>query len=571
MSSSDAGNKAFYWAAFFLQVLKQQGLEHIIISPGSRSTPLTMAAAASEDLCKHVVLDERSAAYMALGIGKSTNNPPVLICTSGTAVANYFPAVIEARSGGVPLLLLTADRPPHLHHSGANQSIDQQKIYGQYPVFFHDVGEPSIDKKGLESLQRLAAQSVHHAKSQGGPVHINFPFRKPLEPDKEYIESFKQDIQPFELKNKHAFSSGKEEEFSFQPHISSTVKNAENPLIVIGQLAAKTNLQPIFDLARQLSAPVLSEQGVIDSKFAIQGFDGFLRNPVNRRNLKPDVIFRFGCQPASKSLLQALASWTPEAHIYLSDSGEWTDVENATTDFIDWNGECFDNIDCLNLSDRWLKKWKKTEQNYFERASKTFTKQETLTDGHIYHHIAPMIPESWTVFVSNSFPARDHSMFGQWRENKVFTNRGASGIDGITSTAMGVNIGSRQAGILFTGDLAFLHDLNALLNHKKLVSTLVIVVINNQGGSIFRMLPIAEHQKYFNPYFETPQEVNISRLAQSFEIHRKTINTIDQLEKFNLKDFVLKSEQNLHLIECVTDPEASMRVRKNLWEASYES
>jgi 2-succinyl-5-enolpyruvyl-6-hydroxy-3-cyclohexene-1-carboxylate synthase len=181
-------DRAFFWATTFLRELHACGVSQLVISPGSRSTPLTIAAYAHPGLKTHVVLDERSAAFMALGMGKSQGKPAGLVCTSGTAAANYYPAIIEARHSGVPLLVLTADRPPHLRNIGASQAIDQVKLFGDYPVFFHEAGEPVLEQQDVNRLKSVAAQSVSASLNRKGPVHINFPFRKPLEPDPGFVE-----------------------------------------------------------------------------------------------------------------------------------------------------------------------------------------------------------------------------------------------------------------------------------------------------------------------------------------------------------------------------------------------
>jgi 2-succinyl-5-enolpyruvyl-6-hydroxy-3-cyclohexene-1-carboxylate synthase len=559
-------NEAFYRAVVFLRELDRYKLKHIVLSPGSRSTPLTLAAATLPGIEKYIILDERSAAFTALGIGKTTRSPAALICTSGTAVANYFPAVIESRKSGVPLLLLTADRPPRLHHSGANQTIDQQKIFGSYPVFFRDIGKPPADEKNIKYLQRLARQSVHFSQSRQGPVHLNFPFSKPLEPEQEFIETICLENEKLNDEHIPVITENQAEKSSFGDDTLQAIHEAERPLIIIGQLTAKTTLQPIFDLAEVLQAPVLSEQGIINAALGIQGFGGFLGS--NKEQLKPDLIIRFGREPASKPLLQAIRRWTPKRHLYLSDSGEWSDIAHSAIDFIEWNGNGFNTEKLPQKPRTWLEQWKSIEERYAEKLATVIAKQKVLTDGHIYHHLTPLIPDDWNVFISNSFPARDHSMFGRWNNQQIFTNRGASGIDGITSTAMGVNIGSNQPGILFTGDLAFLHDSNALLNHASLRQPLIIVVINNQGGSVFRMLPIADHKKYFSAYFETPQQADITALAQSYGVHTQKIQTIDQLKQLDPASLAAKSATKLCVIECVTDPETSMKLRNELWDSA---
>ena len=565
MIDIDEKNRAFFWASVFIRTLQRAGVRHVIISPGSRSTPLTLAAAACDQIQTHVMLDERSAAFFALGIGKATDNPAALICTSGTAVANYYPAVIEARMSNTPLLLLTADRPLHLRNTGANQAIDQQNIFGKYPVFFRDVSEPVLNNKKLKQLASLARKAVASAQNNQGPGHLNFPFSKPLEPESAFISSVDEIIAPFIPDESGSPARYQKDENSFNEKVVAKIQSAKRPLIIVGQLAPKSHLSVIFELAKKLNAPVLSETGYKNTDNAIQGFEGFLRNRAVQNRLKPDAILRFGRQPASKSILLAVKNWKIDNHFYFSDSDQQVDIANTTTGFSSWNGREFKISLTNGNGQNWLNQWKEAEQNYLEKSGKVLAEYGALTDGHVYHHIVPQIPENWFVFASNSFPARDRSMFGQWKDQLFFSNRGTSGIDGITSTAMGVTAGLDRPGILFTGDLAFLHDTNALLNAKKIDQPLLVVVINNSGGSIFRMLPIAKHKKYFEPYFETPQQANINTLATSYGTSCQTVNTIRKLQNIKIADLTPGAAANLSILECQTDPKISMELRNRLW------
>jgi 2-succinyl-5-enolpyruvyl-6-hydroxy-3-cyclohexene-1-carboxylate synthase len=271
MTDSHAGNTAFRWTDTFLRTLQSYGVEHIVISPGSRSTPLTLAAASNSQLKKHVILDERSAAFTALGIGKATNVPAVLICTSGTALANYYPAVIEARESGIPLILATADRPPNLRATGANQAIDQQKIFGDYPVFYHDVGEPKTEKNDFDRLQLLAQQAFTLSREKRGPVHLNFPFRKPLQPEPKFLKSYSP---PSISSDQHSkIQSG----LALSNNLQQNISHANRPLIIVGPLAPQDDCSSIAQLAKKLWCPILTESK-IDHPNTITGFAGYLRN-----------------------------------------------------------------------------------------------------------------------------------------------------------------------------------------------------------------------------------------------------------------------------------------------------
>lgn len=555
-------NCAFYWTTTFFRSLQDQGVRHVVISPGSRSTPLTLAAASNDHFQKHVILDERSAAFTTLGIGKATNNPAVLICTSGTALANYYPAVIEARQSGVPLILATADRPPHRRATGANQAIDQLKIFGDYPVFFHEAGEPSCQKEDLDRLHMLGRQAVSTSREKRGPVHLNFPFRKPLEPEPDFLEKIALENSERAVSTE---KSSKTSSLLLSGEIQNNISKAQKPLIIQGPLAPGDDNDTISSLTEQLHCPILSESA-IKSNQIITGFAGFLRNEDLRNNLQPDLILRFGFQPTTKSLELALQQWEPDHHYHFASTGDWQDATFSDAEHIPWRGQPISCPEVESSADtEWLDKWKTAEQQFRSHYEETITETATLTDGAIYHHFTPQLSEDYFTAVSNSFPARDIHLFGKQSPNKpLYLNRGASGIDGVTSTALGLSLSLDKPGILFTGDLAFLHDTNALLNHDKLNNSLAIVVINNSGGSIFRMLPIEQHKEYFEPYFETPQSANIEQLVASYSIPYCKVESKSALQNISLPQWV-EQHYGLSVIECKTDADDSMELRKKLW------
>lgn len=563
MTDTHSGNTALQWANTFFRSLLQYGVEHVIISPGSRSTPLTLAAAINDRLQKHVILDERSAAFTALGIGKSTNVPAILICTSGTALANYHPAVIEARQSGIPMILATADRPPNLRATGANQAIDQLKIFGDYPVFFHEVGEPKGEDTDRRRLEILGQQAVTLSREKRGPVHLNFAFRKPLEPEPGYLKQLKKE------NDETAFHKREVEQPSsleLSESIQNKITNSRRPLIIAGPLAPNDEVAAISDLAKKLDCPVLSESA-IESENTIRGFDGFLRNKSVRNRLSPDLILRFGFQPTAKSLEMGLCHWDPAHHYHFASTDSWQDATCSGATRIPWRGQAINTVEFeASTGKKWFSKWKKVENNFKKFYDQSLRETGTLTDGAIYHNLTPQITDTHFLTVSNSFPARDIALFGrQASDIPLYINRGASGIDGVNSTALGINLGLEKPGVLFTGDLAFLHDTNALLNHNKIDHPLVIVIVNNSGGSIFRMLPIEHYDQYFERYFETPQSANIATLADSHGIPYQQISSLSELENVDLDRWTTE-HSGLSIIECQTDAEASMNLRKKLWD-----
>jgi 2-succinyl-5-enolpyruvyl-6-hydroxy-3-cyclohexene-1-carboxylate synthase len=564
MTNSHTGNVAYRWTTTFLQTLQVFGVRHAVISPGSRSTPLTLATAANKNFQKHVILDERSAAFTALGIGKATNIPALLICTSGTAVANYFPAVIEARQSGVPLILATADRPPQLRATGANQAIDQLKIFGHYPVFFHEVGEPKEAAEDLNRLQVLAQQAITMSLEKRGPVHLNFAFHKPLEPDPQVLKEQPKVSNTASLVNEEILEHTLQLSGAVQQIISEAVK----PLIIVGPLAPGDSTKSITKLADILRCPIVSESTINHSN-TISGFPGFLRSDKLRAEFAPDLILRFGFQPVSKCLEWGLKDWNPTHHLHFASTNAWQDATSSGAERISWMGKKirWNNLEESPNSD-WLDQWKSAKNRFSKHYEEAINQQKVLSDGAIYHHFTPQLTEEHFIGISNSFPARDISLFGkQSQDIPVFMNRGASGIDGITSTAIGLSLAQQRPGVVFIGDLAFLHDTNALLNSQKLQYPLTLIILNNSGGSIFRMLPIEEYSEYFNTYFETPQSVNIKQLVQAYDIPYRSIDTLSMLYDTNISNW-MSQHPGLSIIECKTDADASMKLRKSLWNFS---
>lgn len=565
---TDKQNKAFFWATTFLRELHAHGISQLVISPGSRSTPLTVAAAVHPGFTTHTVLDERSAGFIALGIAKASGIPAGLICTSGTAAANYFPAIIEARHSGVPMLLLTADRPPNLRNIGASQAIDQVKMFGDYPVFFHEAGEPVLEPEDLQRLRTAASQSVCSSIKRKGPAHINFPFRKPLEPDPEYVQQVERENRNSSIENAipqtkvFQSSSGT----SIPAELQKLLSECKRPLVIEGPTGSTSSTKPAASLAKVLNAPLLSEFPGTAHPNRITGFDGFLKNRSMRTELRPDLILRFGMQPVSKAMDIYLKELTDIPHIHFAELDEWQDATHTVSHRIEWSGDELNwEISSAQRESNWLDGWKKIDNKFKTNKARQLNSEDKLTDGHIFHHLGEQIPDQWNVFLSNSFPVRDWMLFAGSPPHPTFVNRGASGIDGIISTAIGGTIASQQPGILFIGDLATLHDSNALLSAPLLKHPLVIIILNNGGGNIFRMLPIYQHQTLYKEYFETPQKINFNALADSHGLPYVLVDTIDQLNKINIKKY---TAPGLHLVECKTNSDASMQIRHNLWNFS---
>lgn len=565
-------HKPFLRAATFLHHLYMNGVNHLFISPGSRSTPLTIAASLHPFLKSTVVLDERSAAFMALGAAKQSGRPSVLICTSGTAAANYFPAITEAKESGVPLIVITADRPPHLRNIGSSQTIDQTKLYGDQAIFFHDTGETDNKEPDHRQLTYLAKQAVEKSVKLGGAAHVNMPFRKPLEPNEADME---EAVRLFSEPATRTFPPFGETPYDVQlsEELVSLINRSERPLIIIGPFNPFGKLQnQLNELREKFQAPLIAEPGsqISDRNEGkiYQRFEQFLRNIDTRKELTPDLIIRFGDQPFTRSILSAMDEWRdiPVVHV-ASRAGDQDHAMSTNFKISCKPGDTInlDSIEPRTFSD-WNSLWKKAEESSEFELKQTLTTRKKLTDGHIFHHLSTQLSDEWNTMLSNSFPPRDMAMFGAPFGNQI-VNRGAAGIDGITSTAIGAQIASNRKTCAILGDLAFLHDSNALMTlSTKQGQPMAIVVVNNGGGTIFRMLPIHEmmkksgRQDSFQEFFTTPQIVSIEYLAKAHNIDYRVMSTVTELQSLQLN-----SIDRHTVIECVTNADISMELRNELW------
>jgi len=495
-----------------------------------------------------------------------------LICTSGTALANYYPAVIEAKESGVPMIIISADRPPALRGIGSSQTIDQLNIFGNRALYFHEVGEPTGALSDIKRIHSLGQQAIDIATYRGGAVHINYPFRKPLEPSKERLN---KQIQLSEKQFKDHIKSENaitRRVSHLNPTILSLMTASKKPVILCGPSDPARSLQRLVRKTGDLlNAPIIAEPGssISYQDEDINRYEQFLRNPEHLSDLKPDLILRFGDQPFTKSLLMALDSWSDVLTIHFNTKEAMQDHQLS----VDYHVHC-ESIDDFDYSEiekktasEWFSKWKKLDQKSQSVLKNELSAETKLTDGHIFHHISSSLDENWNIMLSNSFPARDMALFGNHRKDQ-FVNRGAAGIDGIISTAIGQHIAGNQPTCCMIGDLAFLHDSNALLSLNKMKHPFVVVVVNNGGGTIFRMLPVAkmnhnvDSEDLFKTYFETPQQTNLKKLAKANGIEFIRITNLEDLRELDLNKI-----NDRCIIECVTDADRSMSMRKNLWQS----
>ncbi len=504
------------WARTFMDTLAAAGLRDVVIAPGSRSTPLVMAAARHPSLRARVHLDERSAAFFALGVGKGTGRPAAVITTSGTAVANLLPAVVEASQSGVPLLLLTADRPPRLLGADANQAIDQPRIFGSYPREEHALGIPSADPREIRHLRTVAARAYGATTGPNpGPVHVNFPFDKPLEPvesgDLPGSESLPT-LPPLRVRRGGPRLS---DEVIGRVH---ALLDTGRGVVVAGPSEDRARLGPAVRAFAQARGWPLMADPLSGARFGateghvVAGYDLFIDDPVIREELSPEVVVRVGASPVSAALQRWLFAHADVPQIVVDTAGRWKDHGGTAHSY--YVADPVDTLDRLHASTgdaQWLQRWRDIDA----AARSALPAGSDAHEGAIARAVVDSLPTGSTLVVSNSMPIRDVDAFAHPSEKAigVLANRGASGIDGVVSTAFGVAVGTDGVTVCLIGDVAFFHDQNGLLWHREDDARVVFVVVDNDGGGIFKMLPIADFDPDFTRFFTTPHGLDFSHAA----------------------------------------------------------
>ncbi|MFP9191976.1 2-succinyl-5-enolpyruvyl-6-hydroxy-3-cyclohexene-1-carboxylic-acid synthase [Natronosalvus vescus] len=538
-------NRATLWGRTLVEELVASGLEAVCVAPGSRSTPLTVAFAQHPDVAVYSHLDERSASFFALGRARRTGEVTALVCTSGTAAANFHPAVIEADRARVPLLVLTADRPPELRDSGANQTVDQQKLYGDAVRWYAELPVPEPEGRALRMLRTTAARALANTiGTPAGPVHLNCPFRKPLEPTplsgsvpdglEETLAGSGRD-GPFVRTT--AGETALPAESREAQRIARVLEDANRPLVVAGPADPPVRrLDPgvLVDLATAIGAPIFADplSGVrfgshledLEEGLVCGGYDSYVDAVPD-----PDVVLRIGDSPTSKSLSHALRD-ADCRQILIDPAGEWREATFTATDLV--GAEPQGVLEAVaaaveydrargTTDDGWLERIREAETIHWQGRDDARTGDSLEAEpfeGAILASVFEDAPETATVFVSNSMPVRDADRFGRPRsaDLTVLANRGASGIDGITSTALGAGSATDEPLVLVTGDLAFYHDSNGLLALERCGVDATIVLLDNDGGGIFHLLPIESFDPPFTGQFKTPHGLAFDPLGELY-------------------------------------------------------
>ncbi|WP_348608856.1 2-succinyl-5-enolpyruvyl-6-hydroxy-3-cyclohexene-1-carboxylic-acid synthase [Halobaculum rarum] len=580
-----APNRNTLWGRAVADELAAAGVGAVCVTPGSRSTPLTVALAEHPDIHVFSHLDERASAFFALGRARRTGGVTPLVCTSGTAAANFHPAVMEAGQSRVPMLLLTADRPPELRDSGANQTVDQEKLYGDAVRWYKDLPEPEADDRKLRSLRTDLARAVSTAEgTPAGPVHLNVPFRKPLEPVE--VEGDVPDALS------ELAAGGRDGD---RPFVSTTAGHpmpddgdlqqlaralaVERGLIVAGPADPPgPDPQAVTALAHATGFPVLADPlsglrfgSSVRVAPVLGGYDGFLAAGASDEWPNPEVVLRFGASPTSKPLRTYLAG-TGARQFVVDPAGRWREAEFAATDLVvaDPSRLCgalsrqVGQVGSDPDSTAWRERWEAAEAAHWD-AVEAAADEKRFFEGRVLADVAELAPEPSTVFVSNSMPVRDADRFAAPAAKglTMLGNRGASGIDGIVSTALGAGSATTDDLTLVTGDLAYYHDMNGLLALARCDVDATVVLINNDGGGIFHMLPIEEFDPPFTGQFKTPHGLEFEPTEDLYDLSFARVDG-DGRERFRELYDESTASAGTTVIEVTSDAEASHRVREGI-------
>ena len=521
------GDRNYLFAAAFVDGLARAGLRHVCLSPGSRSTPLVLAVAQHPDLRTWVHLDERSAAFFALGLARASREPVALMCTSGTAAANLFPAVVEARYGHIPLLVLTADRPPELWDWGANQTVNQTRMYGSHAKWALTMPIPEATPDLLRFAQATAARAYATAlETPAGPVHLDFPFREPMVPESapEELGRLLAEVgqQPLPQAHTSPRVAGPEE----VQGIAAVVADAQRGVIICGPQDDPDWPPAVAALAERLEYPILADPlsqvrcGPHDRSLVIDSYDAFLRDAGLAQALTPEVVLRFGAAPTSKAMLTWLRQYAGTRHILVND-GAWPDPDHVATHVVRADAARFarDLAEAVGQqpATEWTQRWRDLASAARSAVEAEMEVLEELFEGKVFSELASLLPDGATLFAGNSMPVRDLDAFfpSAGQRVRVMANRGASGVDGVVSTALGAAALSGPL-VLVVGDLSFYHDMNGLLAARQYGINATIIVLNNDGGGIFSFLPQTAYSDIFEPYFGTPHGLTFDKAAELY-------------------------------------------------------
>lgn len=565
----------------------QLGVRHAVFSPGSRSTTMAMLFKEHEGFETYMNIDERSASFMALGIAKAHKEPTVLVCTSGSAVAHYLPAILEAQYSGVPLIVLSADRPHTLLHVGAPQTVDQHKIFGTAVNYFEELAVPQESHYYTYPRQVARKAYMKAMDTKKGPVHINVPLFEPLVPElsRNHFEAGRSSFKVVKPNYSSVFGCDTRNNLT---HINNAIDVAHNNdstkeindlleryeriLILAGPQIDIDEANTIRFFGEALQAPILADplsnvRGCDTSKVVISTYDALLAGQSLWHELKPDCVIQFGQIVVSKRVQQMVASWDNVEYIEVNPTMDSMNPTGKTTMHMQASIDVFTNLyGVKNDSPAYLGKWQHLETAGKQKLG-TAIEEPSCFEGRTIRELQQHISDNAQVLIANSMSIRDFDYFWFSGESKavLYGNRGVNGIDGTISTALGLAVNGRPT-YLVTGDLSLFHDLNGLAVAKTHNLNLTIILHNNDGGGIFEYLP-QKGTKHFDYLFSTSQGLDYSGAAKLYGCGYTKISSPNELSFVLAK---IGQESGVHIIEIPTNREYSRELHKKYTKVSVD-
>lgn len=540
-------------ASLLVDIFIKRGLEHIVISPGSRNAPLTLSFTSRPEIKAIAIVDERSAAFFALGMAQQTGKAVAIACTSGSAALNYAPAIAEAYYQKIPLLVLTADRPPELINKGDGQTIRQKEVFANYIKKSYELSDALAHQEEIDQAISLINEAIHDtAYPDGGPVHINLPFAEPL---------YNLTDQP---------AGGKRIDFPQAPSVldyrgfTTSFNHASKILVLAGQMTPDPTLNALLaQLASTLYVVVLTET---TSNLNDPQFVGCIDNVITTireeeaDHFMPDLLITLGDQIVSKMVKKFLRKASPAEHWHISPSGEEMDTYFHLSHVIPCDPVTFFSgvLSQGEATDGSYASIWKNRKMAVVKARTSFLNNLPYCDLQVFHSLLTKLPENSCLHLGNSTPVRYSQLFGSRADITYYSNRGVSGIDGQISTAAGAAYVNKSEQFIITGDLGFFYDSNALMNHH-LKPNLKIVVINNGGGGIFRFIDGPAATPQLEEFFEVKHSWKAEHIAHAFDVAYLKAANLSELEDV-FPEFLRMDRERPILLEIFTPTEKNALV-----------
>ncbi len=600
-------NATYACVGALVDELVRSGVGHLCLCPGSRSAPLAICAARHPGLRVWALIDERSTGFFALGMARALRKPVAVLSTSGTAAANFLPAVVEARYGRIPLVVLTADRPREMRDFGASQTIDQVRLYGSHVKWFADVASPEATAEMLRYFRTVAGRAAATAcERPAGPVHLNVPLREPLVPTPvpgevppEELRTAtawegRPDGRPYTSVIQPARTPGPELIRSLTDHISQTPRG----VIVCGPSEDPGLAEAVCRLAGAAGYPILADPlsqvrcGPHDRHLVIDGYDPMLRVDALAQGLAPDVILRLGGVPASRPLLNFLQRHSEARRVVADGEDGWTDPTHLASEVVHTDARVLCEVLASSLRRRdgtpsgdgtlppttggrpargaagevWAARWTRLSAIAREAVQRRLQALDEPFEGKVFAELSELLPDGAILCAGNSMPVRDLDAFfpASSRAIRVLGNRGASGIDGLISSALGAAAVSPGPVALVLGDLAFYHDMNGLLAAKLHRLRATIVLLNNDGGGIFSFLPQAAYPEHFERLFGTPTGLDFGAAAS---LYGAAFTRAETWQAFREGVRASLASPTVSVVEVQTTRDRNVALHQEVWAA----